>query len=59
MNAIFLPMFTMGLRGVNRRLYDAGLQYAIAQGTLRDAAAHDVAALALGLVQLPFLINLA
>ena len=26
MNAIFLPMFLMGLMGVNRRLYDGGLQ---------------------------------
>ena len=33
MNAIFLPMFALGLRGVNRRLYDAGQQYAWPQGT--------------------------
>ena len=30
MNAIFLPMFLMGIMGVNRRLYDAGLQYELA-----------------------------
>ena len=28
MNGVFLPMFTLGLRGINRRLFDAGLQFA-------------------------------
>jgi cytochrome c oxidase subunit 1 len=58
MAAIFLPMFTLGLRGVNRRLYDAGLQYAHAQGTLGIQAHMTWAAVALGLFQLPFLINI-
>ena len=31
MNKIFLPMFFVGLAGVNRRMYDAGLQFALAQ----------------------------
>jgi cytochrome c oxidase subunit 1 len=57
MTAIFLPMFTLGIRGVNRRLYDAGLQYAHAQGTLGIQAHMTWAALALGLLQLPFILN--
>jgi cytochrome c oxidase subunit 1 len=58
MTAVFMPMFTLGLRGVNRRLYDAGLQYAHAQDTLPIQAHMTWAAVALGLVQLPFIINL-
>jgi cytochrome c oxidase subunit I len=59
MTAIFLPMFTLGLRGVNRRLYDAGLSYAHAQGTLGIQEHMTWAALALGVFQLPFLVNIA
>ncbi len=59
MNAIFLPMFTIGLRGVNRRLYDGGLQYLHAQSSLPAQGHMTWAALALGLFQLPFVINLA
>jgi cytochrome c oxidase subunit I len=58
MTAIFLPMFTLGLRGVNRRLYDAGLQYAHAQGTLGIQAHMTWAAIALGVLQLPFIVNI-
>ncbi len=58
MTAIFMPMFTLGLRGVNRRLYDAGLQYTFAQDTLPIQGHMTLAALALGLFQLPFVINL-
>ena len=58
MNAIFLPMFALGLRGVNRRLYDAGQQYAIAQGTGASHLHMTIGALALGLLQLPFLYNI-
>ncbi|MEW6320880.1 MAG: cbb3-type cytochrome c oxidase subunit I [Acidobacteriota bacterium] len=59
MNAVFLPMFAMGLMGVNRRLYDAGLQYAHAQPTLEWNAFMTWSAVALGLFQLPFVVNLA
>ena len=59
MSGIFLPMFTLGLRGVNRRLYDAGLQYAHAQGTLGIQEHMTWMAVALGLAQLPFLANVA
>lgn len=58
MTAIFMPMFTLGLRGVNRRLYDAGLQYAHAHETLPIQGHITWAALVLGLLQLPFVINL-
>jgi cytochrome c oxidase subunit 1 len=57
LTAIFLPMFTLGLRGVNRRLYDSGLQYAHAQGTLGIQAHMTWAAIALGVAQLPFVLN--
>jgi cytochrome c oxidase subunit 1 len=59
MNGIFLPMFTLGLRGVNRRLYDAGLQYTHSQGTIGIQEHMTYAAMLLGVFQLPFLINLA
>jgi heme/copper-type cytochrome/quinol oxidase subunit 3 len=58
MNAIFLPMFAMGLMGVNRRLYDAGLQYALAQPTLKWQAHMTWSAVALGVFQIPFIVNL-
>jgi heme/copper-type cytochrome/quinol oxidase subunit 3 len=54
MNAVFLPMFTLGLRGVNRRLYDAGQQYAIAQGTGASHVHMTLGALALGLLRCRF-----
>jgi cytochrome c oxidase subunit 1 len=57
MTAVFLPMFTLGLRGVNRRLYDAGIQYAHAQDTLGIQAHMTWAAVALGVFQLPFVFN--
>ncbi|HXG89347.1 MAG TPA: cbb3-type cytochrome c oxidase subunit I [Vicinamibacterales bacterium] len=58
MNGIFLPMFTLGLRGINRRLYDGGLHYAHAQSAGPVNEYMTIAALALAVFQLPFLINL-
>ena len=58
MNGVFLPMFTMGLRGINRRLYDGGLQYTHAQPAMAVHEHMTYAAIALGLFQLPFVINL-
>jgi cytochrome c oxidase subunit 1 len=58
MNAVFLPMFAMGLMGVNRRLYDAGLQYALAQPALAWQPHMTYAAAALGLFQIPIVVNL-
>jgi cytochrome c oxidase subunit 1 len=59
MNLIFMPMFAIGLMGVNRRLWDAGASYAHAQPTLQWQTHITYAAFALGLFQLPFLWNLA
>ncbi len=58
MNLIFMPMFLIGLMGVNRRLYDAGASYALAQPTLPWQAHMTYAAVLLGLFQLPFVWNL-
>lgn len=58
MNAIFLPMFLMGLMGVNRRMYDGGLQYELAQSALRWNPYMTWSAVALGAFQLVFLWNL-
>jgi len=58
MNTIFLPMFVMGLMGVNRRLYDSGMQYMLAQPTLAWQAHMTWAAVALGFFQIPFIANL-
>ena len=48
MNLIFMPMFAIGLMGVNRRLYDAGASYALAQPTLKWQTHMTYAAIALG-----------
>ena len=58
MNLIFLPMFAIGLMGVNRRLWDAGASYALAQPTLKWQTHITYAAFALGLFQLPFIFAL-
>jgi hypothetical protein len=58
MNNIFLPMFFVGLAGVNRRMYDAGLQFASAQPFQSLQKHMTVSALALGLAQIPFLVAL-
>ncbi len=58
MNAVFLPMFLMGIMGVNRRLYDGGLQYELAGPALAWNPYMTWAAVALGVFQLVFLWNL-
>ncbi|MEO7132962.1 MAG: cbb3-type cytochrome c oxidase subunit I [Vicinamibacterales bacterium] len=58
MNLIFMPMFAIGLMGVNRRLWDAGASYAHAQPTLQWQTHMTYAAFALGVFQLPFIWNL-
>ncbi len=57
MNFIFMPMFIMGLAGVSRRLYDGGAGYAHAQDVLQLNITSSWAAWALGLAQIPFIIN--
>jgi cytochrome c oxidase subunit I len=59
MNLIFMPMFAIGLMGVNRRLWDAGASYAHAQPTLQWQTHMTYAAFALAAFQLPFVWNLA
>jgi cytochrome c oxidase subunit 1 len=58
MNHLFLPMFAMGLMGINRRLYDGGLQYTHAQPALSWNVPMTWSAVALGLFQIPFVINI-
>jgi cytochrome c oxidase subunit 1 len=57
MNLIFMPMFAIGLMGVNRRLWDAGASYAHAQPTLQWQTHMTYAAFLLAVFQLPFLWN--
>lgn len=57
MNAVFMPMFMQGFAGMNRRLYDGGLQYAINQPHLHWNEFISVAAWLLGIAQIPFFIN--
>jgi cytochrome c oxidase subunit 1 len=58
MNNVFLPMFIVGLGGVNRRMYDAGLQFTLAQPFLSLQRHMTWSAIALGLAQVPFLVAL-
>jgi cytochrome c oxidase subunit I len=67
MNAVFQPMFAQGMAGMLRRMADGGAQYSQAKvpdaiGGLSDSMIHwnktiSHAAWALGLAQLPFIIN--
>jgi cytochrome c oxidase subunit 1 len=57
-NIVFMPMFIQGLAGMNRRLYDGGIQYAHNDGLPEDLNVWiSMAAWTLGLFQLPFIIN--
>jgi len=58
MNAIFMPMFIVGLAGVSRRLWDGGAQYAHAQPVLHWNEFMSHGAWALGVFQLFFIFNL-
>jgi cytochrome c oxidase subunit 1 len=57
MNLIFMPMFLQGLGGMNRRLYDGGLQYLHNAEFLKWHIPISMAAWTLGLFQIPFLLN--
>ena len=57
MNGVFWPMFIQGLAGVNRRLYDGGLEYAHAQDTLQWNPFMSYSAWTLGVFQIFFIIN--
>jgi cytochrome c oxidase subunit 1 len=67
-NIVFMPMFAQGLAGMNRRMYDNGVQYAhnnVVLGTIggvpitpaKLSVAIGMAAWTLGLFQIPFIIN--
>jgi cytochrome c oxidase subunit 1 len=58
MNGIFFPMLILGLAGVNRRLYDGGMQYAHAQPLHPLQVWMSYAAWGLAFFQLFFLVNL-
>jgi cytochrome c oxidase subunit I len=56
-NCVFMPMFIQGLGGMNRRMYDGGMQYAHNAGLLKWNLVIGFAAWGLGLFQLPFIVN--
>jgi heme/copper-type cytochrome/quinol oxidase subunit 3 len=58
MNLIFMPMFAQGLAGLNRRLFDGGRTYSHSAGFEFSYELQAWAAVALGLVQLFFILNL-
>ncbi len=57
MNAIFMPMFLQGIVGVSRRWYDGGQSYEFAREVIKSNVHISHAAWALGLLQIPFIIN--
>ena len=57
MNVVFMPMFIQGLGGMNRRMYDGGMEYALNAGLLQWNVVIGFAAWGLGLFQLPFVVN--
>jgi cytochrome c oxidase subunit 1 len=56
-NLVFMPMFIQGLGGMNRRLYDGGVQYMHNADLVSWHLVIGYSAWALGLFQLPFIIN--
>ena len=68
MNIVFMPMFAQGIKGMLRRMSDGGVNYAAARvPNAIDALPGSVmqlngwilwAAIALGIAQIPFIINL-
>jgi cytochrome c oxidase subunit 1 len=56
-NLIFMPMFIQGLAGMNRRLYDGGVQYAHVKEVLHWNVTMSHAAWALLFFQLFFIVN--
>ena len=56
-NVVFMPMFIQGLSGMNRRMADGGLEYAMNQDVLFWHEIISMGAWALGLFQLFFIFN--
>jgi cytochrome c oxidase subunit 1 len=67
MNLVFMPMFSQGLAGMLRRMSDGGANYsmatntdavgALAEGVIKSNVRISHAAWALGVAQIPFIIN--
>lgn len=57
MNGIFFPMLIQGMAGMQRRLYDGGLEYGYAQGVLHWHKVISMSAWGLALAQIPFILN--
>jgi cytochrome c oxidase subunit 1 len=57
MNGIFLPMLFQGLAGMQRRLYNGGLDYAHAQPVLYLHKVISFSAWGLAISQIPFILN--
>ena len=56
-NVVFMPMFIQGLAGMNRRMYDGGMQYVHNQDVLVWNTVIGYGAWALGFFQLFFIYN--
>src|SRR6476646_9889758 len=56
-NIVFFPMLIEGLGGMNRRMYDGGMQCAHNASLLQWNVVIGMAAWTLGLFQLPFIVN--
>src|SRR5437016_9662935 len=56
-NMVFMPMFIEGLAGMNRRMYDGGMQYKYNASVLHWNVVQGYAAWGLGLFQIPFIVN--
>jgi cytochrome c oxidase subunit 1 len=56
-NLVFFPMFIEGLAGMNRRMYDGGTMYTHNAAVLHWNVVQGYASWALGLFQIPFIIN--
>jgi len=57
MNLVFMPMFFQGLAGMNRRLYDGGLQYALDRNVVGLHLLISRAAWTMALFQVLFIVN--
>ena len=56
-NVVFMPMFIQGLSGMNRRMYDGGVQYVMNQDVLYLNEVIGIGVWTLGFFQLFFIYN--
>ena len=56
-NLVFMPMFIEGLAGMNRRMYDGGMQYKYNASVLHWNVVQGYASWGLGLAQIFFIVN--